>query len=317
MTLSFIIAPLVGSVIGYITNDLAIRMLFRPHNAKYIFGMHIPFTPGIIPKEKGRIAKAIGDVISENLMSHEVLGKYLLSNTITGKLRSGISGFFEKQKQNDETVKQFLGHYFTEEEIDNIVLGINGSLTRQIKGKLSDESIGNKVAHIAMEHVMNNMSGDESTDGLFDRIAGLPLNIGKGIMNMVLAALQEPGERMLSRNINEIIKNNGEEIVSNLIGEEVGKVLITSVKDLLCGKDELIEKIINKVMGLYRDAVTEHLPRVLATIDISKIVSDRINEMDVAETEKLILQVMKKELKAIVWLGAALGFLMGWINVIL
>ena len=29
--------PAVGAVIGYITNDIAIRMLFRPHQAKYIF----------------------------------------------------------------------------------------------------------------------------------------------------------------------------------------------------------------------------------------------------------------------------------------
>lgn len=85
MELSYIIAPLLGGVIGYITNDIAIRMLFRPHTAKYIFGIHIPFTPGIIPKEKGRIAEAVGGVISENLMNKEVLGKYLLSEDMVGK----------------------------------------------------------------------------------------------------------------------------------------------------------------------------------------------------------------------------------------
>ena len=78
MELSYIIAPLLGGVIGYITNDIAIRMLFRPHTAKYILGIHIPFTPGIIPKEKGRIAEAIGGVISENLMNKEVLEKFAL-----------------------------------------------------------------------------------------------------------------------------------------------------------------------------------------------------------------------------------------------
>ena len=57
--MSYIIAPLLGGVIGYITNDIAIRMLFRPHTAKYLFGVHIPFTPGIIPKEKGRISEVL------------------------------------------------------------------------------------------------------------------------------------------------------------------------------------------------------------------------------------------------------------------
>ena len=71
--LSFIARPLVGAVIGYITNDIAIRMLFRPRTAKYIFGYKIPFTPGLIPKEKSRIASSIGDAISKNLMNREVL----------------------------------------------------------------------------------------------------------------------------------------------------------------------------------------------------------------------------------------------------
>lgn len=316
MTISFIIAPIVGAFIGYITNDIAIRMLFRPYKTKHIFGLHIPFTPGLIPKEKGRIAKSIGDVISENLMNSEVLGQYLLSESITNKLRSSISGFFETQKQNEESVEQFLMHYLTEEEIDGIVYDINTGLTKKIRNKLYDESVGNKISHIVVEHVMHSLSGDESY-GLFNDVIGLPINIGRGILRVVFNRLKNSTERLLSRNINEIIKNNGEDIALNLIGDEVNKILNTPVKELLYGKDELIEKIINKVMGLYWSVITESLPRILATIDISKIVCDRINDMDVAELEKLILQVMKKELRAIVWLGAALGFLMGWINVIL
>ena len=61
------IPPLVGGVIGYVTNDIAIRMLFRPHTAKHIMGWRVPFTPGTIPKEKGRIAEAVGTAISDNI----------------------------------------------------------------------------------------------------------------------------------------------------------------------------------------------------------------------------------------------------------
>ena len=57
---TFLIGPLVGGVIGGFTNRVAIRMLFRPYEAKHIGPIHIPFTPGIIPKEKPRLATAIG-----------------------------------------------------------------------------------------------------------------------------------------------------------------------------------------------------------------------------------------------------------------
>ena len=70
----------------------------------------------------------------------------------------------------------------------------------------------------------------------------------------------------------------------------------------------------NVAESIYRTVISEHLPRILESIDISKIVRERINEMDVKETEKLIFQVMDKELKAIVWLGALLGLIMGSLN---
>ncbi|MCI5208839.1 MAG: DUF445 family protein, partial [Candidatus Electrothrix sp. ATG2] len=38
--------PLLGALIGYLTNKVAIRMLFRPLNPWYILGKRVPMTPG-------------------------------------------------------------------------------------------------------------------------------------------------------------------------------------------------------------------------------------------------------------------------------
>lgn len=73
----------------------------------------------------------------------------------------------------------------------------------------------------------------------------------------------------------------------------------------------------NATESIYRTVISEHPPRILESIDISKIVREHINEMDVKETEKLIFQVMDKELKAIVWLGALLGLIMGSLNTLI
>ena len=109
MIWTYILPPLVGGVIGYVTNDIAIRMLFRPHTAKYIMGWRVPFTPGIIPKEKGRIAEAVGTAISDNLMSKEVLEKYLLSDSMVNRVRASIEEFIAKQKVNEESVSSIPG----------------------------------------------------------------------------------------------------------------------------------------------------------------------------------------------------------------
>ena len=324
MELSYIIAPLLGGVIGYITNDIAIRMLFRPHTAKYIFGIHIPFTPGIIPKEKGRIAEAVGGVISENLMNKEVLEKYLLSEDMVGKVRSAVKEFISTQQRNDETVVQFLGHYLSKEEIDTFAQNINQSITKQTYEKLADSSVGEKVAHIAIDHVAQKLTIDGAQEllsgigGALGGLGGMAAGLfGGNIVAKFLGMLREPAEHFLAKNINTMLRDNGEEIVSNMIGGEVDNFLNKPVSKLLEGHEEQLAQAVNTIESIYRSIITEHLPKILQSIDISKIVRERINEMDVNETEKLIFQVMDKELKAIVWLGALLGLVMGSINCLL
>lgn len=321
METTYFIAPLLGGLIGYITNDIAIRMLFRPHKAKYLFGIHIPFTPGIIPKEKGRIAEAIGGVISENLMNNEVLEKYLLSDEMIGKVRSAVEEFISTQQQNQESVDRFLGHYLSNDEIDTITQNINQSITKQTYEKLADSSVGDKVAHIAIDHVAQKLTIDGAQEllsgiggalgGLKGMAAGL---FGGNIVAKFLGMLREPAEHFLAKNINTMLRDNGEEIVSNMIGGEVDNFLNKPVCKLLEGHEEQLAQTVDTIESIYRSIITEHLPKILESIDIGKIVRERINEMDVNETEKLIFQVMDKELKAIVWLGALLGLLMGCIN---
>ena len=239
METSYIIAPLLGGVIGYITNDIAIRMLFRPHTAKYVFGIHIPFTPGIIPKEKGRIAEAIGGVISENLMNKEVLEKYLLSKDMIGKVRSAVEEFITTQQKNQETVACFLGHYLSKEEIATIAQNINQSITKQTYEKLADSAVGEKVAHIAIDHVAQKLTIDGAQEllsgigGALGGLGGMAAGLfGGNIVAKFLGMLREPAEHFLAKNINTMLRDNGEEIVSNMIGGEVDNFLNKPVSNL-------------------------------------------------------------------------------------
>jgi len=75
MELSIIIPPILGAFIGYITNWLAIKMLFRPFEEKYIFGFKIPFTPGLIPRRRKEIAESIATTVEEHILPAEKLKK--------------------------------------------------------------------------------------------------------------------------------------------------------------------------------------------------------------------------------------------------
>ena len=74
--LSWTTPPIVGALIGYATNRIAIKMLFRPLRAKYLFGWRLPLTPGVIPRNREKIAASIGDVVGEKLLSEEAIRNY-------------------------------------------------------------------------------------------------------------------------------------------------------------------------------------------------------------------------------------------------
>ena len=46
--LKFIIASILGEIIGYFANDLAIKMLFRLRKSTYIGRLHVQFNFGLI-----------------------------------------------------------------------------------------------------------------------------------------------------------------------------------------------------------------------------------------------------------------------------
>lgn len=312
--ISYIVAPLLGGIIGYITNDIAIRMLFRPHKAKYLFGIKIPFTPGIIPKEKGRIASAIGGAISENLMSKDVLEKYLLSDKMITKIRLSIDSFFETQKNNQETVREFLAHYMTANDIDSLIRGLKEGLIEQVSTKLGESNLGEQISEVVMEHVSSKLR----IDGLdLDIPQMLKSMIGSSVWGQVANLIEKPAKHYLAKNINQMLSANGPEIVGKLVDNGVDDISKLSMQKLLQGKDLQIAQATNTCIGLYRTIISEHLPRILEAINIPVIIESRINEMDMDETEKLIFQVMDKELKAIVWLGALLGAVMGCVNILL
>ncbi|MDJ0797460.1 MAG: DUF445 family protein [Calothrix sp. MO_167.B12] len=67
----YITPPIAGGIIGYYTNDIAIKMLFRPYRAIYIGGRRIPFTPGLIPRNQARLAQNIANAIMDSLLTPE------------------------------------------------------------------------------------------------------------------------------------------------------------------------------------------------------------------------------------------------------
>lgn len=67
--LQLILPPIAGGVIGYFTNDIAIKMLFRPYQPRFLGAYQLPLTPGLIPRNQKRLAQRVADTIMGSLLT--------------------------------------------------------------------------------------------------------------------------------------------------------------------------------------------------------------------------------------------------------
>lgn len=67
------IAVIAGAIIGYVTNWLAIRMLFWPHEAKTFLGITIPFTPGLFVRRRHDFSRAMAQLAEERFANADDL----------------------------------------------------------------------------------------------------------------------------------------------------------------------------------------------------------------------------------------------------
>ncbi|GAB1481255.1 DUF445 family protein [Treponema sp.] len=92
----WLLPPLVGAIIGYVTNALAIKMLFRPLEAKRFLGLRLPLTPGILPRQRHKLALNIGSMVARELITAEILRERIARKDFYMAAESSISSYTEK-----------------------------------------------------------------------------------------------------------------------------------------------------------------------------------------------------------------------------
>lgn len=297
MDYSVIAAPLIGSAIGYATNYIAVKMMFRPLKPIKLGKYTLPFTPGIIPKGKPRIAKAIANVISSSLLSKEIIQETLLSEEQKEKVAQAVHASFTSLASDERSIEDMITTYVDHDHLETYKISVVDYLTNRVDQQLQSKPVGEFIAHEVIRTVKENLKG-----GL------LGLFANDNLMNAMSVKIQT--------GIDEYLAKNSCSLILPVITEECDKLLSTrldSISEKLNTKEEEITSVILKI---YERIITDQLDAILNSIDIASIVENRINAMDMLELEALILSVMKKELNAIVNLGALIGFILGLLNLL-
>lgn len=109
----WILLPLVGAMIGYVTNRLAVHMIFRPVEPKRILGMTLQ---GLVPRRQADLAKSIGAVVGDHLVRPEDLRGALdnidLEGVVDRALDKGLGAKLEELRK-----LPFVGGFLTDERV--------------------------------------------------------------------------------------------------------------------------------------------------------------------------------------------------------
>ena len=288
--IEYISGPLIGSLIGYFTNYIAVKMLFRPHREIKLLGVRIPFTPGIIPKRQNDLAKAAGRAISQNLLTHKDLQKTLLSEESIKKISKKIISIADSEKSVSDIIKAYFG------ESDVMSTGVKAAdfITDNILLAADRINVGKILTDIAARTIEEK----RQSLGLFSFV----------INGSILTSLLETFEGK----INQYVAENGKEKLL----PQVEDMLIKCSEKPICELTQNwgIEKAEEVLRQIIRAAFAGALDDLFSETDIAGTVENKINGMNVAELEDMCLSVMKKELRAIVNLGALIGFIIGTVN---
>ncbi|MBQ6388795.1 MAG: DUF445 family protein [Mogibacterium sp.] len=290
--LHFILPPVVGAVIGYFTNLIAVKMLFFPHEEKRIFGHRVPFTPGAIPKGKARLAKSAGKIVQNELFTREDISSKLLTEEVEQPLIDRAMGILDENIRDTGAI-------------------LTGSAAKYDKLEESfTELLTFKIAQAIRMMDIPAVIREEGGRMIHEQIQDsrlLRLVVSDHIVDRVMTTV---GEKM-----EEFIDARGTEMINEITTSRIHDLGDRTPLHVLeqAGYDP--EFVRRKMTEAYRESVVNAVNSALRRIDVASVVEDKINSMSVEDLEKGVLLVMKNELDMIVSLGALIGLVIGCINI--
>ena len=295
MIFKIILTLIISACIGYATNYIAVKMLFRPLKPVFIKGKQLPFTPGIIPKGKPRLAKALGNAVSSILLTDEDIHKALVNDTTKKKVSAEIcSTIFE---DNGKSIQESFSELFGEDDYASARNGIKNIICRKISEGLKKADIGSIIVSEGGAVIKEKLSGSM-----------LAMFINDDLIASVAAPI---GDK-----IEEYIDGNGKIKLEEITEQELAELEEKSLSQLLQDMGVSYEKLMNVIENIYEKLLADKLSSMLNCVDIQKIVEEKVNAMDTMDLENLVMSVMKTELNAVINLGALIGLIIGILNVL-
>ncbi|QDX00490.1 DUF445 family protein [Staphylococcus chromogenes] len=306
---------LIGALIGGVTNMIAIKMLFHPFKAYYIFGKRIPFTPGLVPKRREEIASKIGQVVEEHLLTESLIREKITSeamhtsiyNTVQQQitalqsdkvtLQSLVQDFHIDLHEKTETwIKHFLNERLNKKyfEIENEQIE---TLVPQNLMHTIDEKVL-QIDEVILKRARYYISSDKGYHDIFEMIETF-FNEKSRILSMLQMFMTKEAiaERVQAELLRLSEHPKAKRILKTQIQEEYQRLKSMPIRDIVT-KDQFndkLEKFIEECISHLQIKQKMHTP-------LNRLVPDMFTYLKSEGAEKLtafIISTLAKRLTSI------------------
>lgn len=289
----------IGSLIGGVTNHLAIKMLFRPHNPVYIWGKRLPFTPGLIPRRRDELAKQLGKTVVKYLLTPDTFRAKFFNATMREKVLEWL-GQQTKEKifTEEKTLQQWLDQAglshapkMIEKKLDDLIVQQVGQVQNVLATQTVEqllpaswkERAESKIPEISRyilnkgDQYFDTVEGEQAIKGLIDGFLS-----SKGTFGGMIQMFIGDGSSlvpMLQREVKKFLSSDSTfHVLNNLLQKEWDKLQVQTVPQLLGDLDftsttERIQKYAREQLAI-RDRLD--LPLVHYLPDGAKWLQDNV-----------------------------------------
>ncbi|GFZ34120.1 hypothetical protein CSC2_46460 [Clostridium zeae] len=246
---------LIGAIVGYITNWVAIQMLFRTHYEKRLFGIKLPFKSGLIPKEKARISRSVGETVGNHLLTNDVIISALGDDNIKKHLKNMIEEKIGTAKSLDKSIGEVLenkiGEYYKK-----LKIRLQVKASKYALSKVRNEEFIDSVSKVIMNEI--NITLLEKPNMLKELFSG------NGFYNNVLNDIPKVIDKSkIAKYINNNINQSLEYLVSEGMKVEdiVPLEVFCSINTYIYNERNAISKQLQSI--LREDKVVEKLKEAI------------------------------------------------------
>ncbi|MFA7746005.1 DUF445 domain-containing protein [Salinicoccus roseus] len=245
-----ILMAIIGALIGGLTNMLAIRMLFRPYEAKYLFGRRLPLTPGVIPRRREEASIKMGEIVTRHLLTPDAFIEKIKSR----ETQNFIMLFIDRQIETIESEKLTLRYF-----LERINEGLSDKVVKGFNAQLSDK-VTAEGARLYQQEIRNLVPTDAMAT-LDDKIGSLQPQITQKIEEYINS---EKGYQDLYTMTDEFVEHRGR--------------LARSLKYLM-SKETIVQNIRNELNKLiHHPKMTEIQVRIIND-EYERIKNSRVDDL--------------------------------------